>query len=271
MKQLTLMIGVFLLLTFMLQGVNSAPPFVLTTTGDDLQIRTPGLDVLKAGQNFSFPIHVFNSSNGAYITSDTDCFFHLYNSSAFHIVTLNDSIVSFDFDYTFEVLGGNLTTGSYFAFYQCNSTNGLSGATRYDFQVTPSGTIPSTAQALIYSFLILVSMFLVLISIYGAFAIDGKNEFSMGGDLINVNFNKYYKGFLFLLSYLFMIFTTYLTWQVSAQFLLLDLGTAIFKSLFNILLIGLPIIIFVLIIVGFMKWLADVELHKLAERNLKPR
>lgn len=271
MKQLTLMIGVFLLLTFFIQSVNAVSPFTLLTTGNDLQIRTPGIDVLKAGQDFNFPIHVFNSSNGAYITSDTDCFFHLYNSSSSHLLTLKKNTTSYEFDFEFQVLGGNLTTGSYFANYQCNSTNGLSGATRYDFQVTPSGYIPTTAQGLIYSFLILVSMFLVLISIYGAFTIDGKNEFSMGGDLINVNFNKYYKGFLFLLSYLFIIFTTYLTWQVSSQFLLLDLGTAIFKTLFNILLIGLPIIIFVLIIVGFMKWLADVELHKLAERNLKPR
>ena len=114
-------------------------------------------------------------------------------------------------------------------------------------------------------------MFFLVVCLYGAFTIDGKNEFSMGGDLIKVNFNKYYKGFLFLLAYLFSIFTSYLTWQVSAQFLFLDWGSVIFKTIHNILWIGFFPLMIILIIIGFVKWLADVELHKLAERGLKPR
>jgi hypothetical protein len=270
-KQLSFFFAMLFLLILFSQSVESASPFSLITTGEDLQIRTPGLDVLKNGQDNSFPIHVFNSSNGAYVTSNTDCFFHLYNSSSSHLLSLKQNTTSFGFDYEFLVLGGNLTTGSYFVNYQCNSTNGLSGATRYDFQVTPSGHIPTTAQGLLYGLLILASMFFLAVCLYGAFTIDGKNEFSMGGDLINVNFNKYYKGFLFLIAYLFAIFTSYLAWQVSSQFLLLDLGTAIFKTLFNILWIGVFPIMILLIIVGFVKWFADVELHRLAERGLKPR
>lgn len=171
-----------------------------------------------------------------------------------------------------------MTLSNGFLNYTFNQTSSLGEYSYYlssgfddSFLITPNGTNPTTAQGLIYGLLILASMFFLIICLYGAFTIDGQNEFSMGGDLINVNFNKYYKGFLFLLAYLFAIFTSYLVWQVSAQFLALDLGTAIFQSLFNILLIGLPIIILVLIIVGFVKWFADVELHKLAERGLKPR
>ena len=271
MNKSTLTFAIFFFLIIFSQSVSAVSPFTLLTTGDDLQIRAPGLDVLKEGQDNYFPIHVFNSSNGAYITSNTDCFFHLYNSSNQHLLSLKQNTTSFGFDYEFYVKGGNLTTGSYFANYQCNSTNGLSGATRYDFQVTPSGHIPSTAQGLLYGLLIFASMFFLAVCLYGAFTIDGKNEFTMGGDLIKVNFNKYYKGFLFLIAYLFGIFTSYLAWQVSAQFLLLDLGTAIFKTLFNILWIGVFPIMILLIIVGFVKWFADVELHRLAERGLKPR
>lgn len=270
-KNLTFTFAIFFLLILFSQSVNAQPPFVLTSSGDDLQIRAPGIDVLKAGQDNYFPIHVFNSSNGAYITSNTDCFLHLYNSSNQHILSLKQNTTSFGFDYEFYVQGENLTTGSYFANYQCNSSSGLSGATRYDFEVTPSGTNPTTAQGFLYGLLIIASMFFLVVCLYGAFTIDGKNEFTMGGDLIRVNFNKYYKGFLFLIAYLFAIFTTYLTWQVSAQFLLLDLGTAIFKTMFNILWIGFFPIMILLIIIGFVKWLADVELHKLAERGLKPR
>lgn len=235
MKQSTLMIGVFLLLTFFIQSVNAQ------TFSQNQEI-----DIKVSCSN----VNCSEQQNITIVSPNTTI---LIDNQP---MTLSTGFLNYTFNQTSSL-------GEYSFFI----SNGFAGS----FLITPSGTNPTTAQGLIYSFLILVSMFLVLISIYGAFTIDGKNEFSMGGDLINVNFNKYYKGFLFLLSYLFIIFTTYLTWQVSSQFLLLDLGTAIFKTLFNILLIGLPIIIFVLIIVGFMKWLADVELHKLAERNLKPR
>jgi len=175
-------------------------------------------------------------------------------------MSLSNGFLNFTFNQT-QTLGQY----SYFIFDE------LGGYYSNTFSITPTGTNPSSAQGLIYAILILASMFFLIICLYGAFTIDGKNEFSMGGDLINVNFNKYYKGFLFLLAYLFAIFTSYLTWQVSAQFLLLDFGTAIFKTIFQMLLWALPLIIFLLVIIGFVKWLADVELHKLAERNLKPR
>jgi hypothetical protein len=178
------------------------------------------------------------------------------------------------------ILIGNepMTLSNGFLNYTFNQTDSLGTysfflSNGYDdsFLITPSGTNPTTAQGLIYGLLIFASMFFLIVCLYGAFTIDGKNEFSMGGDLIKVNFNKYYKGFLFLIAYLFAIFTSFLTWQVSAQFLLLDLGTAIFKTIFNILWIGFFPIMILLIIIGFVKWLADVELHNLAERGLKPR
>lgn len=270
MKQSTLMIGVFLLLTFMLQSVNSAPPFSIIEFDDGYILVPSELEYLQQNKDHQFNFFIYNKTDGTLQDNSTiNCSFYLANSSGNVLIFLDVPYFD-DGHWGINILGGNFSSIGNYA-YGLKCEDGLGGAVTGTWKITPTGFETSTAQGLIYSFLILVSMFLVLISIYGAFTIDGKNEFSMGGDLINVNFNKYYKGFLFLLSYLFIIFTTYLTWQVSSQFLLLDLGTAIFKTLFNILLIGLPIIIFVLIIVGFMKWLADVELHKLAERNLKPR
>lgn len=175
-------------------------------------------------------------------------------------MSLSNGFLNFTFNQT-QTLGQY----SYFIYDE------LGGYYDNSFLITPTGTNPTTAQGLIYALLILASMFFLLVCLYGAFTIDGKNEFSMGGDLIRVNFNKYYKGFLFLIAYLFAIFTSFLTWQVSAQFLMIDLGTAIFKTIFNILWIGFFPIMILLIIIGFVKWLADVELHKLAERGLKPR
>lgn len=239
-KQLTFAITFFFLLMLFAQSVNAEGLFKQNSEID--------LKVSCANVNCSNAQNITIVSPSSQILIDNQ------------EMTLSNGFLNFTFNQT-QILGEY----SYFLY-------SVSGDYFDDsFLITPSGTNPSSAQGLLYGLLILASMFFLFVCLYGAFTIDGKNEFSMGGDLIRVNFNKYYKGFLFLVAYLFLIFTSYLTWQVSAQFLFLDLGTAIFKTTFQILLWVLPLLIFLLLIIGFVKWLADVELHKLAERGLKPR
>jgi hypothetical protein len=238
-KQLTFAIAFFFLLVFFVQNVN-AETF---KQGDAIDLKVSCSNV--------------NCSNAQNITIVSPTTQTLVSNKQ---MSLTNGFLNISFNQT-------QTLGQY-NYFLYDSFGGY-----YDgsFLITPSGTNPTTAQGLIYALLILASMFFLIVCLYGAFTIDGKNEFTMGGDLIKVNFNKYYKGFLFLVAYLFAIFTSYLTWQVSAQFLMLDLGTSIFKFVFNMLWIGFFPIMILLIIVGFVKWLADVELHKLAERGLKPR
>lgn len=238
-RQLTFAIAFFFLLMLFVQSVN-AETF---KQGDLIDLKVSCSKV--------------NCSNAQNITIVSPTTQTLIDNKQ---MTLSNGFLNISFNQT-QSLGQ-------YNFFLYDSLGGY-----YDdsFLMTPSGTNPTTAQGLLYGLLILASMFFLVVCLYGAFTINGQNEFTMGGDLIKVNFNKYYKGFLFLLSYLFAIFTAYLSWQVSAQFLLLDLGTAIFKTLFNLLWIGFFPIMILLIIVGFVKWLADVELHKLAERGLKPR
>jgi hypothetical protein len=148
------------IITF-IDGALGAPPFITTTSSDGLEISSPGFDVLTAGQDFDFPIHVFNFSNGVYITSAT-CYMHLYNHSGKHLLALSDSSVAHDFDFEFPVKGGNLTAGSYFVNFQCN-TSATGGGVRYDFEVTPTGTLPTTSQAFFYIGLMGVLIFLLIL------------------------------------------------------------------------------------------------------------
>jgi hypothetical protein len=273
MKQLTLMIGVILFLTLMIQSVNAVPPVLSTIQTGSLEIIAPSYETIQKNTALDIYWHLFNTTN-ILTNSSATCYYHLYSkqSKGEHLITINN-VKAFTNGRDFEVNlnASNFTSvGDYCHLIECN-TSTQTGAIERCFEVTESGTSPTTAQSLIYALLILASMFFLLVCLYGAFTIDGKNDFTMGGDLIKVNFNKYYKGFLFLIAYLFAIFTSYLTWQVSVQFLILDLGTAVFKTIFTFLwLMFFPIMI-LLIIVGFMKWLTDVELHKLAERHLKQR
>lgn len=137
--------------------------------------------------------------------------------------------------------------------------------------ITPDGVTPSTAQGIAYSFLLVVALVLMIVCFVSAFLIDGKHEWSMGGELLKVNFNNYFKMGLFFLGYLFAIVCSYLAWNVADKFLMIKLGASIFLTIFNILWILLFPIILLIIILGFVKWLGDLELHKLQERGLHKR
>lgn len=139
------------------------------------------------------------------------------------------------------------------------------------FDVTPTGYNSTTAQSLAYSFLLIFSIILMCLAWTFAFVIDGKHEWTMGGDLVQVNFNNYFKLGLFFMGYLFAIFSSFLAWQVSSNVLLIDTGSTIFSFLFNTLWVLLFPIIILILILGLIKWLADLELHKLGERGLHER
>lgn len=271
-RQFMFAIAFFFLLIIFAQNVIAEPPFETIIDFPDgyALIDNPNA-VLTQNNDYQYNFFVYNKSNGVLIdNSSTNCVFFLADNNG-EVIYFSEVGYFIDGHWGIDIDSGNFSRlGTYSYGTKCQDGD-KGGALAGVWQATPTGTNPSTAQSLIYALLILASMFFLLVCLYGAFTIDGKNEFSMGGDLIRVNFNKYYKGFLFLIAYLFAIFTSFLTWQVSAQFLMLDLGTAIFKTIFNILWIGFFPIMILLIIIGFVKWLADVELHKLAERGLKPR
>lgn len=184
------------------------------------------------------------------------------------------------------VIAENLNTtktGSFF-FYDClNATdigtyivNGIGDIENvltifsYTFTVTPDGTEPSTSQGLMYSFMMFILVILFSFCVVGAFKIEGKNEFDVGGGLIKINFNKYYKFALFFLSYLLLIFISFTTYQISLNFLFLTLASTIFYFIFETLYILLVPIFFIFVIVNLVKIILDSKLQDLANRHLKP-
>jgi hypothetical protein len=131
------------------------------------EIKAPVDNTLKANQNTEFEIHVYNISNGLPITSGIDCYFHLYNSSGEHILTLQDSTPSTMFDYSFDVGGGNITKATTSFLVQCNSSS-LGGYKEVLLDVTASGLVfiegvPSFLGALIL-LIFLIACFLLFVS-----------------------------------------------------------------------------------------------------------
>lgn len=174
-------------------------------------------------------------------------------------------------------------TGSFFNKTFCNTStigmyivngigdvDGIPTVFAYTFEITPDGTQPSTSQGMMYSFILIILLILFAFSTIGAFVIKGNNEFTLGGDLVQINFNKYYKIGLFFLSYLLLIFITFTTWQISINFLFLNIAASIFNFLFTVLIYLLAPVFVAFVIIGLVKIVLDVKLHDLASRGLKP-
>lgn len=265
-------IMIFFLLTIFSNFVNGAQP-VQVSTNTGMVIDYPKYDLIKQGNEHRFHVHVINATSSK-TNKTTSCIFHLYNQTGYDI-NQESTLMEFEsynnVDFALTIGGGNFSSvGLYSYVIQCNSTNEIAFASG-QLEVNPSGIEPTTAQGLVYSLLLITSLAFMIFFFMFCFILDGNNKFTMGGDLIELNANKYFKLGLFFAGYLFTIFSTYLAWQISSQFLLLDLGTAIFKTMFTILWIFAIPLFFIVVILGIMKWLFDLKLEKLAERGLKPR
>lgn len=148
--------------------------------------------------------------------------------------------------------------------------DGDNGFTASEFKITPKGIEGTTQNSILYVVLLLVCLVLMIISFVGAIKIDGRNTYDMG-KLIELNYGKYAKMGLFFLSYLMLWFMTYFAWQVADTFLMFDFVAWVFRFGFIFLAIMLGPLLFVIVILSLLKWLADLRMWKWSERNLPIR
>lgn len=262
---------------FLLAGtflVSAQPPFQSNVNlNNGLELYVNLIDSHTQNQPYEFHIHISNISNGYPLTNDiADCYIHAYNSSGQH--TLESTAMTKDsngYDYELWIEGGNFSDlGLHSIYYWCNSTNlSLGGQNKMFFEVTPSGTIPTTADAILYSLMLFLMLLLTGVALFGAFAIDGKNEYEMG-KLIKINFNKYIKQGLFFFAYLFLTISMFFASEMAQRFFMESFATGILVWIHKFLWIALIPIFIIFVTFSLIKWLADIELMDLADRNLKP-
>lgn len=169
------------------------------------------------------------------------------------------------FNYSYNVTEVGLFKQSVFC------VDGDNGYVVSSFKVTPSGVESSVSDAIIYVVLLFLSLVLLLVCMVGAFKTDSSNEYDFGGKLLKITYGKYIKMGLFFGSYLFLWLLTFFAWQVSDKFLMFDFMGGIFRVLFIILSVLLPPLFLAFVVLALLKWTADLQLWKLAERNLPSR
>lgn len=270
----------FVMLILLSSFIYAQPPITTVFEGTEgYQIETPAFTYLEQGADHTFNFHLFNLSNGVPIYNDvlinsTSCDLHLYNNNGQTIYLKENITENYNlYDWEVEIGGNNFTeVGKYSTIFQCyDNTSNLGGFIEFGFEVTPNGQESTTSNGILYSSLLMILLVFFTASTIGAFKIDGKNEYDVGGKIMTVNFNKYYKMGLFFLSYLLLIFITHLSYVISYNFMFLSSASGIFSVIYKLLWILFFPVFFAVVIVAFIKFALDMRLEKLAQRNLKDR
>ena len=261
---------------FMVSLVSAQPPFEQGSFLDGFEIKHPIIETLQVNQDVEFEFHVFNSSNGVPIIEgigqDTlSCYFHLYNSTGQHMLELQENTPSHNFDYGFNVTGGNFSSiGEYSYITQCNSSV-AGGFVSVPFIVTGGGVEMTTATALIYIIFILTLGFLLFYTLVAAVRIPFKNTVSEEGKVLSVNYLKYFKVIMMFFSYFLLMFLIGIVRSVMYNYLLVTGAEKVFEWLWWTMFYLIWPIIVTSLIVLLITFLTDRKLTSALERGIPIR
>lgn len=232
-----------------------------------LTIIYPKIDIYAKNSQPILPFDILDSDFIKQDNTSVNCSFQLLNNDGLNI---SEGNLTYSQTYWYYQLTNTQNTGTYSYYVHCNSAT-EQGFVSQNIQITPSGLLPSLSDAILYSVLLFVLIGLLTASVFGTVKINGSNKFTMGGDLLEVNFNKYIKFGLGFLSYLLLIFVIFVSNAISQNFLALNFLSDILGLIHYLLWILFVPFFIIIVIVMLVKFVMDLRLDKTLERNLKPR
>lgn len=253
-----------LILVFLLIPAVHAPQKTTFTNDRGLTVEYPEITVYKQNTTNKFHFHVFNNSNGVYLTNSTvTCYYHLYDNAGNHIIKTPtpmafDSSTNYDFEVTLN--NNNFTrAGEYAIITQCNTSTDA-GFIAFNFQVTPTGDLLDIPKTIIYivGLFSLSAIFIIFLMLF--IKIPFKNNIKQG----HIEFIKQYRIFkigAFCLMYLTFIFILALLIQLTYYINNPGLNNT-FIALYKMLLIFIYPVLIVSIIASLIIFVHDYVYNK---------
>jgi len=171
-KKYSFLILSLIFLFAILPLVLAVKPITSIQTDSGYIVEVTEKSAIRLGEDHEFEVHVFNISNGLPITSGISCHMHLYFEDGNHVYEGIDTTVAHNFDYAFDLDGGNFTKrGEYQAKFQCNSST-LGGGQELYFIVNGFGEELTTAHSITFNASMLFMMILFLLALVGIFSIE---------------------------------------------------------------------------------------------------
>lgn len=144
---------------------------------------------------------------------------------------------------------------------------GLNETSNFCFDVSPTGEEYTTAQSITYIFILILSLSLLGLCIYGAIVIPFANSRNSENEIIQVNYRKHMKIFMISMSYLILMWISYITYNISLGYLQLFAIANFFKFIYKFMLaFTLPISV-VAILVFFIVFINDIKTDNLLKRG----
>lgn len=173
-----------------------------------------------------------------------------------------------DYNYTFcdtSSVGNYIVSGK-------GDIDGVPSVWSYDFNISVSGTTPSIVQGILYSIILCFLVITFLICFYFSITIPFKNERSVEGRIININWKKYLKFFLWFMDYIILVFIVGIIYDISINYFTnIDGIKNVFGIVFEwLLLIIFPLFLFTLAII-VISWIADKKTQKMLIRGVPLR
>ena len=139
------------------------------------------------------------------------------------------------------------------------------------FEINKLGEELTTYSGIVYAIVLVVSIFIFLLSLYGTMKIKWKNNRDDDGRVISINDVKYVKLALAYITYLIGVWIAFLAHGVADKYLLMDGASRFFYLIYWALLsflfpIFVVMLIFMLIIVA-----QDKKIEKMIQRGLPVR
>jgi hypothetical protein len=168
------------------------------------------------------------------------------------------------YNYSFcntEITGKYIVTG-------LGDLDGETEIWNYDFNVNLMGEELTQSKAIIYFILLIASLLIFGLTLWGAYIFPFKNKRDTEGYLIDINDLKYLKIAMWVFSYLEFLFIIFLMKNISGGFLSAGGFYEFFNILFTILLILLLPFFPTLIFFTIVTWLNDRKLEESIKRGL---
>lgn len=139
----------------------------------------------------------------------------------------------------------------------------------YNFELTFNGKSFEIQEALIQLGLVAFITFLFILSLFGAFAIEFKNQRNNEGNIFKINWKKYSKITLAFMSYFIFVWDLNLLIELANNYVASSVFFTFLKFLY-IFLIGMMLPIFILtLVITIALLLRDIEIKKLLGGGFK--
>lgn len=255
--------------------VAQPPPFaqtIDTETTDFLTVVYPLHMHYETNSGFILNFDVLDSNFSKVDDTNAHCNFVAILENGSVNMFANLSYSSDNRFWSFYVNPENNTAVGHYSFYvYCDDFElNQSGFVSQSYIITNSGEELDIPGSIAYSVLLFLMIVLMVACLIWAFNIDGNDTVSMG-DLVEINYKKYAKFFLYFLSYLFFTLSLFFAWQISYLFIITTWSHDILRVLFKISWVVLFPLFAVTLTLMVVKFITDLRIDKMVKRGLPPR